>query len=52
MGKPLASSAPIILCIEDEADLREILVEEMQDAGYQVIEAADGEAALLALQIM
>ena len=50
MGKPLASSAPIILCIEDEADLREILVEEMQDAGYQVIEAADGEAALLALQ--
>lgn len=41
---------PIILCVEDEVDLREVLVEEMHDAGYQVIEAADGEEALIVLQ--
>ncbi|HZJ91682.1 MAG TPA: response regulator [Thiopseudomonas sp.] len=41
---------PIILCVEDEVDLREILVEEMQDAGYQVLEAGDGEDALMTLQ--
>lgn len=43
-------TAPIILCIEDEIDLREVLAEEMRDAGYQVIEAADGKEALVALQ--
>ena len=41
---------PIILCIEDEIDLREVLAEEMRDAGYQVVEAANGKEALVALQ--
>ncbi len=50
MDTSLTLTKPIILCVEDEVDLREVLVEEMRDAGYQVIEAADGEAALLALQ--
>ena len=40
----------IILCIEDEVDLREVLVEEMQDAGYQVLEAGDGLEALTVLK--
>ena len=31
-----------ILCIEDEAALREDIVEELTDAGYAVIEAANG----------
>lgn len=43
-------TAAVILCVEDEADLREILVEEMRDAGYQVHEASDGEEALVSLQ--
>lgn len=35
-----------ILCIEDEADLRELIVEELEEAGYQVLEAADGKEAM------
>lgn len=31
-----------ILCIEDEADIRSDIVEELQDAGYATLEAADG----------
>ena len=46
----LPSVAPIILCIEDEIDLREVLVEEMRDAGYYVIEVSNGEEALVVLE--
>lgn len=35
-----------ILCIEDERFLREDIVEEMADAGYQVIQACDGREGL------
>ena len=35
-----------VLCIEDESDIREALVEDLNDAGYQVSEAADGRAGL------
>ncbi len=31
-----------ILCIEDEAELREDIVEELSDAGYEMIDAANG----------
>jgi len=31
-----------ILCIEDEAELREDIVEELSDAGYDMVEAANG----------
>lgn len=41
---------PRILCIEDEDDLRADLVEELQEAGYTVIEAVDGEQALIQLR--
>ncbi len=44
------TDAPLILCIEDEAALRRDLAEELQDAGYRVIEAVDGEDALLQLE--
>ena len=35
-----------ILCIEDEADLRKNLVEELTDEGYTVKEAVDGKEGL------
>lgn len=35
-----------ILCIEDEGELREDLVDELRQAGYNVKEAADGVAGL------
>jgi DNA-binding NarL/FixJ family response regulator len=44
------TSAPLILCIEDEEALRRDLVEELQDAGYRVIEAEDGDDALIQLE--
>lgn len=47
---PMPDGAPLILCIEDEDALRRDLVEELQDAGYRVIEAADGADALLQLE--
>lgn len=50
MDKKLRPTEPIILCVEDEVDLREVLAEEMRDAGYCVIEAADGAEALVALE--
>lgn len=35
-----------ILCVEDEAAIRKIVVEELQDAGHETLEAADGEEAM------
>ncbi len=35
-----------ILCIEDEAMIRGQIVEELQDAGYEVVEAEDGRHGL------
>ena len=37
---------PKILCVEDEEDLRQDIVEELEDAGYEVIEASNGQEAL------
>lgn len=48
-----ASASPageLILCIEDEADLRADIVEELQEAGYCTIDAGDGATALGLLQ--
>jgi CheY-like chemotaxis protein len=38
-----------ILLVEDEAALREVMAEELRDAGYQVEEASSGVEALAAL---
>lgn len=35
-----------ILCIEDDPDTRELLVEELEEAGYEVRSVADGRAGL------
>ncbi|MGD1875898.1 MAG: response regulator [Kiloniellaceae bacterium] len=38
-----------ILCVEDEEDLRQDIVEELNDAGYTTIEAENGKVALEAI---
>jgi DNA-binding NarL/FixJ family response regulator len=40
---------PIILCVEDEDELRRDIADELAEAGYGVIEARNGEEALAAL---
>lgn len=50
MNRPFAdSSKPLLLCVEDEPDLREDLVDELRAAGYTVVSASDGEDALACL---
>lgn len=44
------ASRPIILCVEDEADLRRDIAEELALSGYEVRQAADGLEALTELQ--
>ena len=38
--------AATILCIDDEALLREDIVEELEDEGYKVLQASDGHEGL------
>jgi len=35
-----------ILCVEDETDIRSLLVEEISEAGFKTLEAGDGKEAL------
>ena len=35
-----------IIVIEDEADLRQLIVEELKEAGYETLEAGDGVVGL------
>lgn len=37
---------PVILCVEDEVQLRHDIRDELVEAGYNVVEAADGRQAL------
>lgn len=39
-----------ILCIEDEADIREDITEELRDSGFETVEAANGREGLEVLQ--
>ena len=45
-----ADTAPHILLVEDEAFLRELVMEGLQDAGFNVLEAGDGTTGVQALQ--
>ena len=38
-----------ILCVEDQPEIRNDIVGELSQAGYEVIDAADGEAGLNAI---
>lgn len=44
--KAVQRDRPLILCIEDEPDLREDIAEELKDAGFSVVQAGDGDQAL------
>ena len=39
-----------VLLVEDEVLIREVMAESLQDAGFDVVEAANGHQALAALQ--
>lgn len=41
---------PVILCVEDEVDLRSDIVEELEAAGYRVLEAGNGREALATIE--
>jgi signal transduction histidine kinase/DNA-binding response OmpR family regulator/CHASE3 domain sensor protein len=43
---PLGASAPLVLVVDDEPDARLLLRTFLEEAGYQVAEASDGEAGL------
>ena len=49
MAKPIAER-PVILIVEDEPLVREMIVVELEDAGFQVVQAESGEQALAALE--
>ncbi|MGM0915595.1 MAG: response regulator [Pseudomonadota bacterium] len=40
------SRRPLILCAEDQEDLRADICDELRESGYAVLEAADGDATL------
>jgi CheY-like chemotaxis protein len=40
------SSRGVVLVVEDEPLVRAIIVSELEDAGFDVVEAADGETAM------
>lgn len=46
----MPSSKPAILVVDDEALVRMVATDYFEDAGYEVIEAANGAAALALLQ--
>lgn len=48
-AETISSHRATILCVEDEADLRFDIVEELVAAGYDVVEAANGQEALVKL---
>ncbi|HET7222798.1 MAG TPA: response regulator [Rhodanobacteraceae bacterium] len=46
-----ADSKPVhVLVVEDEAFLREVVAESLQEAGYEVAHVGDGDAGLAVLQ--
>ncbi|MGN2249743.1 response regulator [Frateuria edaphi] len=47
---PSADTTTHILLVEDEAFLRELVMEGLQDAGFNVLEASDGTTGVQALK--
>ncbi|WP_091333002.1 response regulator [Frateuria terrea] len=47
---PAVDTAPHILLVEDEAFLRELVMEGLQEAGFSVVEASDGTSGVQALK--
>ncbi len=49
-ASPRANQGECILVVEDESDVRMLVVDALRDLGYCVLDAADGPAALAVLQ--
>lgn len=49
MQQALTDKRPLVLYIEDEPDLREDVAEELEESGLQVVQASDGEQAMVLL---
>jgi len=47
---PAGKSTPVVLIVEDEAVVRLLIVETLNDLGYQALETADSAAALRIVQ--
>ncbi|WP_374945008.1 PAS domain-containing protein [Sphingomonas sp.] len=47
---PLAEDGEVVLVVEDEAAVRDLVVDLLGDLGYRAVEAADGPAGLKLLQ--
>jgi PAS domain S-box-containing protein len=47
---PLADDGEVVLVVEDEAVVRGLIVEVLNDLGYQAVEAADGPTGLAMLE--
>ena len=45
-AEALGEPAPLVMVVDDEAHARALLVATVRNAGFRVVEAADGEAAL------
>ena len=48
--EPAAAAGEVVLVVEDDADLRELIVELLRELGFQVFDAADGASALKILE--
>ena len=48
--RPRAQAALSVLVVEDEVLVREVLCDDLRDAGFQVDEAENGDEAIAALQ--
>lgn len=46
---PEAATGQVVLAVEDNPNLRRIVVQQLTDLGYRVLEAEDGPAALMVL---
>jgi CheY-like chemotaxis protein len=49
MFRPIPESAPAILVVEDDEDIRSLAHDMLSAEGYEVLDAADGTAALMLL---
>jgi signal transduction histidine kinase/ActR/RegA family two-component response regulator len=49
-ARPPQGDREVILVVEDEADVRELAVNSLQELGYEVLEAGDGPSALRQLE--
>ena len=46
---PARGNAEVVLVVEDQTDVRNLAIETLRELGYEVVDAADGHAALRAI---